>query len=131
MDEWLTTAEAAAQLGVKPQTLYAYVSRDLIRRERLPGSRTSRYSPRSVRLRIAPAGQALSHRIEERDPGRRIGGDYRVADARESNPEELLFAVQNGIRVRKLCRALLHCALRIVVCTPQRPLRVLARTDIA
>ncbi len=29
----MTTAEAAARLGVKPQTLYAYVSRGLLRRE--------------------------------------------------------------------------------------------------
>jgi citrate synthase len=43
-EQWLTAAEATARLGVKPQTLYAYVSRGLVRRERPPGSRTSRYS---------------------------------------------------------------------------------------
>lgn len=44
MDEgWLTAGEARARLQVKPQTLYAYVSRGLVRRERVPGSRTSRY----------------------------------------------------------------------------------------
>src|SRR4051794_1936303 len=32
--EWLTTAEAAALLGVKPQTLYAYVSRGQLTRRR-------------------------------------------------------------------------------------------------
>src|SRR4051812_18398967 len=32
--EWLTTAEAAALLGVKPQTLYAYVSRGQLTRQR-------------------------------------------------------------------------------------------------
>jgi len=32
--EWLTTAEAAALLGVKPQTLYAYVSRGQLMRRR-------------------------------------------------------------------------------------------------
>jgi citrate synthase len=41
---WLTAAEATRRLGVKPQTLYAYVSRGLIRRERVPGTRTSRYA---------------------------------------------------------------------------------------
>ena len=45
---WLSAAEATARLGVKPQTLYAYVSRGLIRRERLPGTRTSRYSRSDV-----------------------------------------------------------------------------------
>jgi citrate synthase len=33
-EHWLSTAEATARLGVKPQTLYAYVSRGLVRRER-------------------------------------------------------------------------------------------------
>jgi citrate synthase len=45
---WLTAAEAARRLGVKHQTLYAYVSRGLIRRERAAGSRTSRYSRADV-----------------------------------------------------------------------------------
>jgi citrate synthase len=41
--DWLTAAEATARLGVKPQTLYAYVSRGLVRREPVPGTRRSRY----------------------------------------------------------------------------------------
>jgi citrate synthase len=36
----LTTAEAAARLGVKPETLYAYVSRGLVERRRGPGGST-------------------------------------------------------------------------------------------
>ena len=47
-ERWLSAAQATARLGVKPQTLYAYVSRGLIRRERMPGSRTSRYWRRDV-----------------------------------------------------------------------------------
>src|SRR5438067_2183876 len=43
-DGWLTATEATRRLGVKPQTLYAYVSRGLVRRERPAGSRTSRYA---------------------------------------------------------------------------------------
>jgi citrate synthase len=39
----LSAKEAAERLGVKPQTLYAYVSRGLIRRTRPAGSRLSRY----------------------------------------------------------------------------------------
>ena len=42
-DAWLTAAEATARLGVKRETLYAYVSRGLVRSERVPGSRTSRF----------------------------------------------------------------------------------------
>jgi len=41
--DWFTAGEALARLGVKPQTLYAYVSRGLVRSERVTGSRTSRY----------------------------------------------------------------------------------------
>lgn len=45
----LTTAEAAALLGVKPATLYAYVSRGLIRSEPGPaGSRERRYHAEDV-----------------------------------------------------------------------------------
>ncbi|MFD1731907.1 helix-turn-helix domain-containing protein [Deinococcus malanensis] len=40
-DGTLSTSEAAALLGVKPATLYAYVSRGLIRSEPGPGERDS------------------------------------------------------------------------------------------
>jgi citrate synthase len=53
-DRWLSAAEATARLGVKPQTLYAYVSRGLVRRQRPAGSRTSRYSRRDVDRLAAP-----------------------------------------------------------------------------
>src|SRR4051794_3660428 len=39
---WMTTQEAAQRLGVKPQTLYAYISRGVVRSERVPGTQTSR-----------------------------------------------------------------------------------------
>lgn len=49
---WLTAAEAAAQLGVKRQTLYAYVSRGLLTRIVDEDGRTSRYDPAEIeRLR--------------------------------------------------------------------------------
>jgi citrate synthase len=41
--EWLTSEQASRRLGVKPETLYAYVSRGLIGSEREPGQRRSRY----------------------------------------------------------------------------------------
>src|SRR4051812_49358075 len=46
--DWLTAAEATAALGVKPATLYAYVSRGLVGSERAPGGRTSRYARADV-----------------------------------------------------------------------------------
>jgi citrate synthase len=53
----LTTAEAAARLGVKPATLYAYVSRGLLGRERAPDGRTSAFDPAEVD-RLARPGRA-------------------------------------------------------------------------
>ena len=41
----LTTAQAAARLGVKPQTLYAYVSRGLIHRTVAMDGRSSLFDP--------------------------------------------------------------------------------------
>jgi citrate synthase len=41
----LPAAAAAARLGVKPATLYAYVSRGLLRAHRLPGRRGSWFDP--------------------------------------------------------------------------------------
>ena len=41
--DWLTSEAAAARLGVKPETLYAYVSRGTVRSERVPGTRRSRF----------------------------------------------------------------------------------------
>ena len=43
----LTAKEAAGRLGVKPETLYAYVSRGLLRRVRTPGG-PSRFAPAEV-----------------------------------------------------------------------------------
>lgn len=42
-DPWLTSEAAARHLGVKPETLYAYVSRGTVHSERIPGSRRSRF----------------------------------------------------------------------------------------
>src|SRR5689334_11352506 len=42
-EKWLTSEAAARKLGVKPETLYAYVSRGMVRSERVPGSRRSQF----------------------------------------------------------------------------------------
>ncbi len=55
---FLTAAEAAATLGVKPQTLYAYVSRGWIRSEPVAGGRRRRYLRADV--------QRLRRRVEVR-----------------------------------------------------------------
>jgi citrate synthase len=53
----LSTAEAAERLGVKPATLYAYVSRGLLGRERSADGRTSTFDPAEID-RLARPGRA-------------------------------------------------------------------------
>ena len=53
---WLTTAQAAARLGVKSDTLYAYASRGLLHPLRSPDGRTSRFDPEEVE-RLAARGR--------------------------------------------------------------------------
>src|SRR5918999_2378383 len=68
----LSTAEAAARLGVKPATLYAYVSRGLLSRERSPDGRTSTFDPAEID-RLARPGRARR--------GRRPASDLVVPSA--------------------------------------------------
>ena len=48
MPRLLTAAEAASRLGVKPATLYAYVSRGTLRRQRAADGRTSLFDAASL-----------------------------------------------------------------------------------
>ena len=48
MTDYLTAAEAARRLGVKPATLYAYVSRGVLSRVRAPDGRTSLFGAEEV-----------------------------------------------------------------------------------
>jgi citrate synthase len=59
----LTADEAAVHLGVSRPTLYAYVSRGLVRSEPVPGSRERRY-PKST------LDALKARRLEGRDPSR-------------------------------------------------------------
>jgi citrate synthase len=52
----LSSAEAASRLGVKPATLYAYVSRGLLRSQRAPDGRTTTFDPAEVE-RLARRGR--------------------------------------------------------------------------
>ena len=62
-DEYMTVKEAARLLGVKPATLYAYVSRGVLRsyRQGIKRERLYRRTEVEALLRLAPAG-----RVEER-----------------------------------------------------------------
>lgn len=56
METLLTAREAAAELGVSPATLYAYVSRGMIRSQPQPGSRQKLYAADDVRALRGRAG---------------------------------------------------------------------------
>jgi len=56
MTEYLTAGQAAARLGVKPATLYAYVSRGVLRREKAADGRSSLFDPGDVE-RLARRGR--------------------------------------------------------------------------
>lgn len=58
----IDTAEAADRLGVKRETIYAYVSRGLLTSERRPGEKTSTFDPVEV--------DRLLRRRSHRRPGR-------------------------------------------------------------
>ena len=56
MTEFLTAAQAARRLGVKPATLYAYVSRGVLRRDRAADGRGSLFDAEEVE-RLARRGR--------------------------------------------------------------------------
>lgn len=65
---YLTAREAARELSVSPATLYAYVSRGLVRSEPLPDSRARRYRAEDVRaLKNRRAPMAVAGRGAEPD----------------------------------------------------------------
>src|SRR5437762_2730789 len=80
---WMTASEAARALGVKPETLYAYVSRGLVSRERVPGGRTSRYRRADVERLAA----------RQRGGGGRAGGLEIIVESKLTllDPEGRMF----------------------------------------
>lgn len=86
--EWLTTAEASRRLGIKRETLYAYVSRGIVRSRRVAGSRESRFDPAEIR-RLAGRGRwdsrvdaldlAINSGLTRAEPGGHLY--YRGLDA--------------------------------------------------
>ena len=80
-EQRLTAAEAAARLGVKPATLYAYVSRGLLGRERSPGGRTSTFDAAEI--------ERLTRR-------RKLGGRRGRRPAAELVVESALTAIAGG-----------------------------------
>lgn len=67
---YLSAREAAAELAISPATLYAYVSRGLIRSEPSPDSRSHRYRAEDVRVlkeRRAPSPEPRGFRSFDSD----------------------------------------------------------------
>jgi citrate synthase len=62
---WLTSTQVAQRLGVKPATVYAYVSRGMLHRRLAEDGRTSRFDPAEV--------DALARRGRPRRDARRTG----------------------------------------------------------
>ena len=65
--QWMTTAQAAHRLGVRPQTLYAYVSRGLLNSRRDALGRESRFDSHEVErlaLRGRPRQASRSRSLE-------------------------------------------------------------------
>src|SRR5262245_5545306 len=85
--EWISAAEAAQRLGVKPASLYSYVSRGVLNRRKAVGSRTSLFNASEVeglarrgRPRRAPGSTELVIETQVTE----ISGDrlrYRGHDA--------------------------------------------------
>ena len=73
-EEYLTVEEAALLLGVKPATLYAYVSRGLLQSYRQGIRRRRLYRrPELERfLRVTPSGADRSEGERPRRAGRRV-----------------------------------------------------------
>jgi citrate synthase len=89
MKTWITTAEAARRLGVKPATVYAYVSRGVLRRRRDEDGRRSLFDAAQVeelarggrpRRPPAPAELVIESSITALRDGRPF---YRGRDALE------------------------------------------------
>jgi citrate synthase len=89
VETWITTAEAARRLGVKPATVYAYVSRGVLRRHRDEDGRRSLFDAAQVeelarggrpRRPPAPAELVIESSITALRDGRPF---YRGRDALE------------------------------------------------
>ena len=102
MADWIGAAEAAERLGVKPATLYSYVSRGVLRRRRAPGGRGSLFDPGEV--------EALSRRGRTRREARL--GEFVI----ESGLTEI---AGDRLRFRGMGRSMLdYCTLRNAATQP-------------
>jgi citrate synthase len=69
-EEFLTVKEAARLLGIKPATLYAYVSRGVLRsyRQGIKRQRLYRRAEVEALLQLAPSGGRTTGNVRRRRP---------------------------------------------------------------
>ncbi len=90
--EFIPAAEAAARLGIRPATLYAYVSRGMVRSHRLPGRRGSWFDPRQI------DGLTGGRRRPDRPYGGEPGQAVTVATAiTRLGPDSLAFRGHDAV----------------------------------
>jgi citrate synthase len=76
MGEWINAAEAAQRLGVKPSTLYAYVSRGMLARRRGDDGRSSLFEADEVAWLVerGQRGQPRRPGTQARSPAGHLAG---------------------------------------------------------
>ena len=104
--EWIGAAEAATRLGIKPASLYAYVSRGTLARRRDPDGRGSLFDAEEIarlavkgRPRRAPAGTELlieSSLTEISGNRLRYRGHDAIALARQARFEDVAVLLWTG-----------------------------------
>ncbi|WP_432563162.1 citrate/2-methylcitrate synthase [Kineococcus sp. SYSU DK003] len=141
MDELISTAEAAHRLGVKTATLYAYVSRGVLRSVRTPDG--SRFDPGEVdalagrgRATGRPAGavETVRSRLTSLDGHRlRYRGQDAVALSRERTFEEVARLLWTGVAAPGpfVAQEPLTAAVRAVVAGLPEQVRPPARLRVA
>lgn len=143
--EWLSTEAAAQRLGVKPETLYAYVSRGMITSEKVAGSRRSRFLKADVE-RIASrqrgGGRAggleliVETNLTYLDPSGVLAyRGWNVADAaRDATFEEVASWLWHGEREATPITApgpMLSAARRVGGALPDQPVMDRLRATVA
>ena len=106
MAEWIGAAEAAQRLGIKPASLYSYVSRGVLTPRRQPGGRVSLFDAAEIeglarrgRPRRAPGGAELvieSELTEITDDRLRFRGHDAIALATSRSFEEVASLLWTG-----------------------------------
>lgn len=143
--QWLSSEAATQRLGVKAETLYAYVSRGMIQSERVPGSRRSRFLKADVErvaARQRGGGRAggleliVETNLTYLDPGGVLAyRGWNVADAaREASFEEVATWLWHGERAATPMTApapMLSAARRVGSALPDRPVMDRLRATIA